>query len=182
MTLFIFILWYLSWSDPVLICETLQTLKSYLLLLGAVTLESWISKTLKAYVGTVLSYTCPLWYVCWCCGSILTVPKGMYKLHFCKEKSTCLRAVFLLFIKKNYAKTNDSKLFIKYLGCSQVFSLNPNNWCQKMSTPAATIMYHIVLSSKARYLLGNQLFLRRSQYIRIKNPLHEQSEKVCICF
>ena len=42
--------------------------------------------------------------------------------------------------------------------------------------------YHIVESSNAHYLLGNQLFVKRSQYIRIENPLHKQSEKAYMCY
>jgi hypothetical protein len=43
---------------------------------------------------------------------------------------------------------------------------------------------HIV---KSRVLISvtkskNQLFVRRSQYIKIKNTLHKQSEQVCMCF
>ena len=30
--------------------------------------------------------------------------------------------------------------------------------------------------------LENQLFVKRSQYIRVKNPLHKQSEKTYMCF
>ena len=28
----------------------------------------------------------------------------------------------------------------------------------------------------------NQLFVKRSQYIRVENPLHKQSEKAYMCF
>ena len=42
--------------------------------------------------------------------------------------------------------------------------------------------FRIVVSSNVRYLLENQLFVKRSQYIRIKNPLHKQSEKACMGF
>jgi hypothetical protein len=38
-------------------------------------------------------------------------------------------------------------------------------------------IYSIVASSNEHYYLGNQLFVKRSQYIRIKNPLQKQSEK-----
>ena len=38
---------------------------------------------------------------------------------------------------------------------------------------------YIVASSNKLYYLGNQLFVKRSQYIRLKNPLHMQSEKTC---
>ena len=40
--------------------------------------------------------------------------------------------------------------------------------------------YRIVVGSKADYLLENKFFAKRSQYIRIKNPLHNQSEKACM--
>ena len=30
--------------------------------------------------------------------------------------------------------------------------------------------------------LGNQLFVNRSQYIRIENPLHKHSENAYMCF
>ena len=43
------------------------------------------------------------------------------------------------------------------------------------------MIYRIVASSKACYLLvdllGNQHFVKRSQYTRVKNTLHKQSEK-----
>ena len=42
-----------------------------------------------------------------------------------------------------------------------------------------TDAYRIVASSNTRYNLGNPLFVKRSQYIRIENPLHKQSEKAC---
>ena len=42
--------------------------------------------------------------------------------------------------------------------------------------------YSTVTSSNTYFKLGNQLFVKRSQYIRIKNPLHKQSEKACMCF
>ena len=44
------------------------------------------------------------------------------------------------------------------------------------------INYRIVASSNARYYLKNHFFVKRSQYIRIQNPLHKQSEKACMCF
>ena len=39
-----------------------------------------------------------------------------------------------------------------------------------------------VASTNARYQLKNQLFVKRSQYIRTENPLHKQSEKAYMCF
>ena len=40
-----------------------------------------------------------------------------------------------------------------------------------------------VASSNARYyVIKNQLFVKRSQYIRIEYPLQEQSEKGYMCF
>ena len=42
--------------------------------------------------------------------------------------------------------------------------------------------YRKVTSINARHQLGNQLFVKKSQYIRIENPLHKQSEKACMCF
>ena len=42
--------------------------------------------------------------------------------------------------------------------------------------------YRKVLSTEARYWFRNQLFVKRSQYIRIENSLHKQSEKACMCF
>ena len=44
------------------------------------------------------------------------------------------------------------------------------------------LTYCIVANSNARFYLGNQLFVQRSQYMRTENPLHEQSEKICMCF
>merc|ERR1712051_562507 len=37
--------------------------------------------------------------------------------------------------------------------------------------------YRIVASTNTCYYSENQLFVKRSQYIRTKNPLHKQSEK-----
>ena len=42
--------------------------------------------------------------------------------------------------------------------------------------------YRKVASTNMRYQLKNQLFVKRSQYIRIENPLHERSEKAWMCF
>ena len=42
---------------------------------------------------------------------------------------------------------------------------------------ALTTKCRIVLSCNAYYQLGNQLFVKRLQYIRIQNPLPKQSEK-----
>ena len=42
--------------------------------------------------------------------------------------------------------------------------------------------YHKGASINARYLLGNQVFDKRTQYVRIKNLLHKQSVKTCMCF
>ena len=42
--------------------------------------------------------------------------------------------------------------------------------------------FRIVASSNPHYKLGNQLFVKRSQYIRIENSLHKQSEKAYMCF
>ena len=42
--------------------------------------------------------------------------------------------------------------------------------------------YCIVASSNSFYYLGNKIFVKRSQYMKIKNPLHKQSEKACMCF
>ena len=36
-------------------------------------------------------------------------------------------------------------------------------------------IYRIVASSNVHYSLGNQCFVKRSQYIMNKNPLHKQS-------
>ena len=43
-------------------------------------------------------------------------------------------------------------------------------------------IYRIFASSNVHYKLGNPFFVKRSQYIRIKNCLHKQSEKACMCF
>ena len=43
------------------------------------------------------------------------------------------------------------------------------------------IEYGKVASINA-YLLRKQLLVKKSQYIRIKNPLHKQSDKACMCF
>ena len=42
--------------------------------------------------------------------------------------------------------------------------------------------YCIVVSSNVPYYLGNHLFVKRSQYIRIENLLQKQSEKAGMCF
>ena len=40
----------------------------------------------------------------------------------------------------------------------------------------------IVMSFNTRYFLGNKLFVKRSQYIRIKNPFRKESEKAGMYF
>ena len=42
--------------------------------------------------------------------------------------------------------------------------------------------YRIVAGSNARYSFKNKFFDKRSQYVSIKNSLHKQSEKACMCF
>ena len=39
------------------------------------------------------------------------------------------------------------------------------------------IIYRIVASTNTCYYSENQLFVKRSQYIRTENPLHKQSDK-----
>ena len=41
------------------------------------------------------------------------------------------------------------------------------------------LFYHKVVSTNARFLLENQLFV---QYIRVENPLDKQSDKAYMCF
>ena len=41
--------------------------------------------------------------------------------------------------------------------------------------------YRIVASTNTCYYSENQLFVKRSQYIRTENPLHKQSEKAKTC-
>ena len=41
--------------------------------------------------------------------------------------------------------------------------------------------YRIVASTNTCYYSDNQLFVKRSQYIRTENPLHKQSEKAKTC-
>ena len=42
-------------------------------------------------------------------------------------------------------------------------------------------IYRIVASTNTCYYSENQLFVKRSQYIRTENPLHKQSEKAKTC-
>ena len=39
--------------------------------------------------------------------------------------------------------------------------------------------YCIVASFNTYYKLGNKVFVKRLQYIRIENPLYKQFEKAC---
>ena len=57
----------------------------------------------------------------------------------------------------------------------------PRVWCSKQEIMKENI-YRKVASTNMRYWLKNQLFVKRSQYIRIENPLHKRSEKACMCF
>ena len=41
--------------------------------------------------------------------------------------------------------------------------------------------YRIVASTNTCHYSENQLFVKRSQYIRTENPLHKQSEKAKTC-
>ena len=49
--------------------------------------------------------------------------------------------------------------------------------CEKI-----VIETYSIVANLPRYKLGNQLFVKRSEYIRIENPLHKQSEKTCMFF
>ena len=46
----------------------------------------------------------------------------------------------------------------------------------------SNLKYCRVASFHVHYLLENKFFVKRSQYIRIKNPLHKRSEIACMCF
>ena len=46
-----------------------------------------------------------------------------------------------------------------------------------LATSVVIGTYLIVASSNKCYQLKNQLFVKRSHYIRTENPLHKQSEK-----
>ncbi len=40
----------------------------------------------------------------------------------------------------------------------------------------------LALFAARSWIIRNKIYAKRSQYISIKNPLHKQSEKACMCF
>ena len=67
-------------------------------------------------------------------------------------------------------------MHVKYVPVSIVISLII--CCTYMSI-GQNYKYQTVASSNPHYSLGNQLFVKRSRYIRIQNPLYMESEKAC---
>jgi hypothetical protein len=64
-------------------------------------------------------------------------------------------------------------MHVKYVPVSIVISLII--CCTYMSI-GQNYKYQTVASSNPHYSLGNQLFVKRSRYIRIQNPIHNHSE------
>ena len=61
-----------------------------------------------------------------------------------------------------------------------VISINTNR--RECSVQVLGLTYRKVASTNMRYWLKEKLFVKRSQYISIENPLHKRFEKACMCF
>ena len=61
-----------------------------------------------------------------------------------------------------------------------IFEFGPASQLSRIQKCAESA-YCIVASTNTCYYSENQLFVKRSQYIRTKNPLHKQSEKAKAC-
>ena len=64
----------------------------------------------------------------------------------------------------------------KLLNLKKIYELN-----LKKRTYQNFLVYRIVASTNTCYYSENQLFVKRSQYIRTENPLHKKSEKAKTC-
>ena len=58
---------------------------------------------------------------------------------------------------------------------------SPKMWANFYRISFLNMTYRIVASTNTCYYSENQLFVKRSQYIRTKNPLHKQSEMAKTC-
>ena len=82
--------------------------------------------------------------------------------------------------KENNSKNSDDISLMTNINKMQIsWEILKNNFYQFWSK---FCIYRKVASTNMRYQLKNQLFVKRSQYIRIENPLHKRSEKASICF
>ena len=114
-----------------------------------------------------------VWYII--TKQLLIIGLGVVRLYVCLF-STC----GLIIPIQHWAL--DKHLTIRYLLGHQQVGLaccNALFIAGEIGSTHLVFKYHLVLSSNANYKLGNQLFFKRSQYIRIENPLHKQSEKAC---
>ena len=71
----------------------------------------------------------------------------------------------------------------KYCHCVIVLCTEPLAWvsCMQARQYVLVNVYRIVASTNTCYYSENQLFVKRSQYIRTKNPLHKQYVKAKTC-
>ena len=96
------------------------------------------------------------------------------------EWKKVVRLMFFCWLVKNsgWNSFRNTTSLIRPLQPAWATQWSPNILCSHIRF----VIYCIVTSSKVRYKLENQLFLKRSQYIRVKNPLHKQSKKAYMCF
>ena len=95
------------------------------------------------------------------------------------EKVTKFCEIFTLHLSYVVPVKSKEKILQNYVAFSEYMNFSIVKQEKMVST---RFSYRKVASSNTHSLLGNQLFVKRSPYIRIKNPLHKQSEKACICF
>ena len=94
-----------------------------------------------------------------------------------RAQFVCTSLKSRLSLLKRFHRTIQTKLTIRTWVCIGT------KWCALAQANDATwvefpdLTYYIVLSSITHYNLGNQLFVKRSQCIRIQNPLHKQCKK-----
>ena len=63
------------------------------------------------------------------------------------------------------------------------FFLLHHSWFSTPPLEGSIKIWGRILSNGCKQrIISTKVFVKRSQYIRIKNPLHKQSEKACICF
>ena len=79
-------------------------------------------------------------------------------------------------------------IFEKHV-CNHIVAKNRAiNWAtvipgsHSVKSQKITKFLQLPYSRESHYQLENQHFVKRSQYIRVKNPLHKQPEKAYMCF
>ena len=84
-----------------------------------------------------------------------------------RSSDQCKMGIFC--VKDIFADVNFEALyFLKACSIDEMSPVEFTTYAQWFPLRGSPFEYRIVANSNARYLLGNQLFVKRSQYIRIK--------------